>query len=327
MKHLKIALFILSGIIAGGTVGYILIEGWEPIDAFYMTVITITTTGFKEVRPLSTAGRIFTIALIISGVGTIAYTAGRAVQLLIETQILGKKMTRKVSSMKNHYIVCGFGRMGKHVCEELKSAGAPFVVIEKDESEIEKIAELGYPYVQGDATNDEVLLKAGVKKAKGLVAVLPSDAENVFTTLSAKVLNPKIFVVTRAEEEETESKLKKAGADRVIKPYEMEGTRMAQLLLRPGVADFMDIVVSERKLDLNLEEVKVCEGSPLIGKTLMESPIRRELNIIIVAIFRENGEFIYNPTSSTKIEKGDKLIAIGQSENIAKLYKLCLVGK
>jgi voltage-gated potassium channel len=327
IDQLKIALLILIFITLTGTAGYILIERWDILDAFYMTIITITTTGFREVKPLSTVGKIFTVALIIFGVGTIAYTAGRAVQLIIETQVFKRRrMSKKLEELKDHYIVCGFGRMGKHIAEELKSAGAQFVIVEKEPSEIEHIIELGYLFVNGDATSDEILLKAGVRRAKGLAAVLPTDAENVFTTLSAKVLNPNIFVVARAVEEETESKLIKAGADRVIKPYEIEGTRMAQMLLRPGVVDFMDIVAREKEFDLNLEEIRVCPGSPLVNKTLAESPIRSELNIIIVAIFRESDEFIYNPGSSTEIKPGDRLIAIGEARNLARLNKLCLVS-
>lgn len=232
-------------------------------------------------------------------------------------------MSKKVEELESHNIVCGYGRMGRYICEELAASKAPFLVIENNLSKIDRLIELGYVFVNGNSTSDEILLKAGVKKAKGLVAVLSNDAENVFATLSAKVLNPKIFVVARAVEEETESKLKKAGADRVVKPYEIGGLRMAALLLRPGVTEFIDIVAREKNIDLNIEEVTINGKAVLTGKTLAESPLRKELNIIIVSIQKAGGKFIYNPTSSTKLEEGDKLIALGEESNLKKLQLLC----
>jgi len=325
IKQLKFAFAVLLLIIISGTVGYLLIEKWNLLDSFYMTIITISTTGYEEVHPLSAVGRFFTSILIIAGVGTIAYAGGRAAQLIIETQILRRRrMSKKVEHLHQHFIVCGFGRMGKHICNELKMANVPFVVIEKDESLFDLLNELGYLYVLGDATNDEILLKAGIQRAKGLVAVLPTEAENVFTVLSAKVLNPRLFVVSRAVEEETESKLLRAGADRVVKPYEIGGVRMAMMLLRPAVVDFIDIIARKQGVDLNIEEIEVTEKSPLIGKTLAESPIRKELNIMIIAIFRKDGKYIYNPRSSMAIQAGDKLIAIGESNSLEKLANHCM---
>lgn len=235
-------------------------------------------------------------------------------------------MSKKLEELENHYIVCGYGRMGRYLCEELQSAKVNFIVIENESSKIDKLIEIGILFVNGDATSDDVLLKAGVDKAKGLVAVLSSDAENVFAILSAKVLNPKIYTVARAVEEETESKLKKAGADRVVKPYEIGGTRMAALLLRPGVIEFIDSVAREANVELNIEEVAVNPSSEMVNKTLAELPIRKELNIIVVSIRKENGKFIYNPTSSTKVEGNDKLIAIGDTKNLNKLSVLCEKG-
>lgn len=324
--QLRIALLLLFLVILIGTIGfYFLGNDWTILDALYMTVISITTTGFKEVRPLSEIGKIFTIVIIILGVGTIAYSGGRGVQLLIETQLFGRRrMNKKVGELKNHYIVCGFGRMGKYICEELKQSKVPFVVIEQEEAKIETLKELDYLFIQGNATIDETLVKAGIERAKGLVAVLTNDAENVFASLSAKVLNPKVFVVARAVQEETESKLKKAGANRVVKPYEIGGTRMANLLLRPGVVEFIDVVALGKGFDLTLEEIAVNSKSTLIGKTLAESPVRKDLNIIIVAIFRKDGKFIYNPQSSATIQDGDRLIAIGEASKLPRLNQLCL---
>ncbi len=324
LKQLKISLLLLLLIIIIGTIGYILIEKWDILDSLYMTVISISTTGFKEVHPLSDAGKLFTIIIIVMGITTIAYTGGRAVQIIFETQIFRRRrMSKKLEELKNHYIVCGYGRMGRYICEDLAMAKVQFVIIENNPAKIEKLIELGYIYVNGDSTTDATLIEAGIKNAKGLVAVLANDAENVFATLSARVLNPNIFIVARAVEEETESKLKKAGADRVVKPYEIGGTRMAALLLRPGVTEFIDIVARDKNVDLSIEEVTLLENAFLAGKTLAESPIRKELNIIIVSIQKSNGNFIYNPVSSTKLNVNDKLIALGEETNLKKLQALC----
>ncbi len=323
-KQLKIGLSLLLFTIITGIAGYMIIEGWDFIDSFYMTIITITTTGFKEVHTLNDAGKLFTLLIIFMGMGSIAYITGRSFQIIFESQIFRRRrMSKKVEEMNDHYIVCGYGRMGKYICEELNTANAQFLVIENNPAKIERLIELGYVFVNGDSTSDTVLLQAGVKRAKGLVAVLSNDAENVFATLSAKVLNPKIFVVSRAVEEETESKLTKAGADRVVKPYEAGGTWMASLLLRPAVIDFIDVVARENNVDLNIEEFLVNEKSPLVNKTLAESPIRKDLNVIIVSIQKPDGKFIYNPGSSTKIGTGDKLVALGEEINLKNLKNMC----
>jgi voltage-gated potassium channel len=327
LRQLRFGLAILFFTIFVGTSGYMIIEKWHILDAIYMTIITISTTGFAETHPLSQTGRFFTLVIIVMGIGSIAYTGGRAAQLIFETQIYRRgKMSKKVEHLSNHYIVCGYGRMGRFICDELNEAKVDFVVIENDPVKIDKLLDRGFMFVNGDATRDEILTAAGIKKAKGLVAVLSSDAENVFATLSSKVLNPEIYVVARAVEEETESKLVKAGASRVVKPYEIGGTRMAELLLRPGVIEFIDSIAREKNVDLNIEEVIVHPDSALVNKTLTELPIRKEMNIIIVSIYKQSGKFIYNPLSSAKIEAGDKLIAIGENSSLQKLNNMCLAG-
>ncbi len=325
LRQLRFGLAILFFTIIVGTAGYMIIEKWHILDAIYMTIITISTTGFAETHPLSQPGRFFTLFLIVLGIGSIAYTGGRAAQLVFETQIYRRrKVSKKVEHFSNHYIVCGYGRMGRFICNELAEAKVDFVVIENDSEKIDRLINQGFMFVNGDATSDEILVSAGIKKARGLVAVLSSDAENVFATLSSKVLNPDIYIVARAVEEETESKLVKAGASRVVKPYEIGGTRMAELLLRPGVIEFIDSIAREKNVDLNIEEVVVHPNSKLVNKTLTELPIRKEMNIIIVSIYKKSGKFIYNPLSSAKIEAGDKLIAIGESSSLQKLNKMCL---
>ncbi len=324
-RSIKTGLFTLIAIILTGTFGYYFLEdGFSLFDSFYMTIITISTTGFKEVRDLSFSGRILTVLLIITGVTTIAYISGRVIQILIETQILRRRrMDKKLEAIGSHHIICGYGRMGKFICDDLVEHNVPFVVIENDPDKLELLAEKGFLFVNGDATKDEDLLRTGIQRAKGLVAVLNSDADNVFATLSARELNPSIYVVARANEEGTEPKLKKAGADRVVLPYELSGTRMVQLLVRPGVMDFIDGIAKSKDYHIGLEEIYVSENSPLLNIELISSPIRKELNIIIVAIYKNRGKLIYNPKSDTKIELGDKLIAIGETSNLNKLNELC----
>ena len=301
-----------------------MIENWSVLDSLYMTVISITTTGFAELKPLSASGRLFTIFLIILGVTSIAYIGGRVAQVFIENQFFrSRRMNKRLDTIGNHYIVCGYGRMGKTICEGLVENDVPFVIVENSQQKVDVILAKNWLCVMGDATNDETLLEAGIKRAKGLVAVIRTDAENVFAALSAKELNPDVFVVARAIDEGTESKLKKAGADRVVKPYDLGGNRMVQLLLRPGVIDFIDGVARNRSLNISLEEIQVSVNSSLSGTTLLDSPVRKDLDIIIIAISKNTGEFMYNPKSTTRIEGNDKLIAIGERNNLFKLTELC----
>ena len=247
-RHLITGFIILLVTILTGIFGFMIIEGWNLNDSLYMTVITITTTGFQEVHPLSDAGHLFTVILIIMSFGTIFYIGGTGVQYVIESKFIRKRrMIKQMEKFKDHYIVCGFGRMGSHICEKLEEAKVPFIVVENNPSNFARLDSLGHVYDKGDAASDDTLLRVGIKKAKGLVAALSTDPENVFATLSARVLNPSIFIVARAIDEDTESKLIKAGANRVVKPYELGGSRMAEIVLRPGVLDFIDVVYGSKK--------------------------------------------------------------------------------
>lgn len=320
-RHLIVGFIILLITILSGITGFMLIEGWSFIDALYMTVITITTTGFQEVHPLSSTGHVFTVFLIILSFGTIFYIGGTGVQYFIESKFIRRRrMIKQLEKFKDHYIVCGFGRMGSHICEKLEEAKVPFVVIEHNSINFPKLDLHGYVYDKGDAANDDTLIRVGIEKAKGLVAVLSTDPENVFATLSARVLNPSIFIVARAIDEDTESKLIKAGANRVVKPYELGGSRMAEIVLRPGVLDFIDVVYGSKKVDIHIEEIEVKKNSKMNKKTLAELPLRTEFNTIIVAIQNEEkGIFIYNPKGDTIVDEGNKLIAIGEEANLDKL--------
>ncbi|MFW5797745.1 MAG: potassium channel family protein, partial [Spirochaetota bacterium] len=272
--HVFIAGVIVLGTIVVGTIGYMVIEGWNLIDSFYMTILAISTTGFREVHPLSDPGKMLSVIIIVAGLIAIAHLAGRVAQLLIEYYVLRRRrMDRRIQRQRGHYIVCGYGRMGRQVCLELESEGAHYVVVEKSEDLSEALTASGVMYVLGDATNDETLLRAGIEQAVGLITVASTDPENVYTTLSAKALNPNVFVVARALQDETESKLRKAGADRVIKPYEHVGQRMAQLLLRPDIVEFIDTVAHEAGKDIKIEATTVGERSPFVGRQLYDTPI------------------------------------------------------
>lgn len=324
-RQVAFAALILAFTITVGISGYMLIENMSFFDALYMTVISITTTGFAEITPLSQAGRMLTIFIIIFGIASIAYLGGRTVQLFIEVYMIRRgKMDKKIRNLQQHIIVCGFGRMGRHVCDDLKSENADFVVIESDPDLVERLDKEGYLFIVGDASSDDVLKQARVDRAKGLISVVSTDAENVFTTLTAKALNPSLFVVTRAVSEQTEPKLKKAGADRVIKPYELVGHRLTQLVLRPGIVEYMETVARAHGQDISIEEVNLQENSRLVGTSLAESPLRRELNIIIVAIHREDGTLLYNPSSHEVMRVNDRLVAIGELHRLRQLGELCV---
>jgi len=323
MRQLQSAFIFLFITQLVGTIGYAVLEGWGLLDAYYMTVITITTTGFGEVRPLSTAGQVLTILLIISGVGVAGYIAASTAEWVLDIKRFRRqRMMKQIKKLNRHFIICGYGRLGKPICRELKELNHPFVVIEIDPERIEELMELGYTHLEGDATEDAVLREAGVERAKGMMSVLATDADNVYATLSAKVLNPDIFIVTRAVDEETEIKLKRAGANRILKPYEIGAFHMVSLLLKPGVIDFIDLVKREKNIDLKMEEVIVGTESELIG-TEIGASISKPLDVIVVAIIRPGNQFIYNPSEETTIERRDRIIAIGKTDKLTKLNQLC----
>jgi voltage-gated potassium channel len=317
---------MVAGLIIAATSGYMLIEGWSLLDAVYMTVLTLTTVGYREVKVLSHWGMIFNIFVMLFGVGTMLYLVGTLAQIMLEGQIrtiLGRrKLEKKIHGLKNHYIVCGYGRMGETVAKEIQLTGEPLVIVEKDEGNISRLENLGMLYVMGDATDENVLNAAGIKKAKGLVSVLTSDVENVYVTLTARGLNHDLFILSRATEPGAETKLTRAGASKVVSPYRLSGRKMAQELLKPTITNFIELVFQEERgtsIDLQMEELLVGKGSELIDKSLMDSKIRQELNLIVVAIKKKSGEMLYNPTFAALIEEGDTLVAMGPGPNLEKL--------
>jgi voltage-gated potassium channel len=317
------ALGILVTILLIGTIGYRCLEGWDFLDSLYMTVISITTVGYREVGEVSDAGRIFTIFIIFSGIGIIAYILGMTAQAMVEFQvrsIIGRrKLGLKMKSIKNHYILCGFGRIGKIIAREMKLNKIPMVVIDNTPEERELLETEEIPFIIGDATVEEVLLEAKIEEAKGLVSVVASDADNLFITMSARGLNPKLFILARSDQEHTEKKLLRAGANKVVSPYLLGGHKMAQSIIKPAVTDFIEFTVHNRKIGLGIEELRVSEESRLNGVSLIDSGIRQDMDVIIVAIRKKEGEMKFNPSSESAIEAEDTLIALGKRDDLEKL--------
>lgn len=326
-KKLILAVCLITFIIAFGTTGYMSIEGWNFLDSIYMTVITIASVGFKEVHDLSYNGRVFTIVLIVSGAGTLLYTLDAGAKLVLEgelQEIFGRRrLEKKIKELKGHYIVCGYGRMGKIICRELKGRGVRFVVIEKSPDLLKEKEDT--LVLEGDATQDDILKDAGIKMAKGLISVLPTDAENLYVVLTARGLNSNLLIVARAGEEGSEQKLLRAGADRVVSPYHIGGLRIAHTILKPAVVDFIEFATKSGNIDLQMEEVTIHKGSKLAGLTLDECGIGKDLGVIIVAIRQPGGEMKFNPTFRTTIDVGDTLIALGEISKLRILEEKATV--
>ena len=325
-RHLIRVLFLLIGILMFGTLGYMIIERWRLLDALYMTVITITTVGYGEIRTVSEVGRIFTIALIFLGMGVVAYMLGMVAQTMVEfhvSSIVGRrKLGLKLKSIKDHYIICGYGRIGRIISEELASNGMPMLVVDSDLDSKTTLEQEKVPYIIDDATSEDVLMEAGIDRAKGLVTAVTSDADNLFITMTARLLNPGLFILARADEEQTRKKLLRAGANRVARPYRIGGQKMAQIIVKPAVTDFLELTVHDKDIELKMEELLVGERSSLKDVTLQDSGIRQEMNVMIVGIRKRDGEMTFNPSSQSRIETGDTLIALG---NINDLERLSLI--
>lgn len=317
----------LAGIVLLGTLWYHLIEKWSLSESAYMTIITLSTVGFSEVNPLGDRGRIFTIVLILMGLVTIGYIVNRFTEALIQGYFQqGFKMRQEqqaIDSLDKHYIVCGFGRTGRHVVREFAAEGIPFVVIDDDLEEVEEIKQLGYTVIPGDATLDEILLRAQINKATCLVTALPSDAENLYTVLSAKTLNPKIRAIARASTEEAVQKLQRAGADAVISPYITGGKRLAAAALRPQVMDFVDGIITGSNRSYYLEEFVIDEQiCPYVNQTLREARLRSQSGALVLAIRRVDGNLIAGPMGDTLLLEKDALICMGTAEQLRKLNRI-----
>ncbi|MBF0225504.1 MAG: potassium channel protein [Desulfobacterales bacterium] len=321
-----LAIFLLILIIDIGTVGYMFIEKWDAFDAMYMTAISLTTVGFSEVHQLSTWGRLFTIFILFAGVSFFMYIAGGVVQFMLEGHIqnmLGRrKLDKVIGKLKNHYIVCGYGRIGRVLCGKLVAKPIDIVVIDKNEELVEIMKEDGVTYIIDDSLHESTLIRAGIHKAKALIAVLSTDAENVFLVLTARQLNPDIYIMARSSNNETKSKLIAAGATSVESPYDIGAISMAQRVLRPTVTNFLDMAFTDNRKEILMEEIAINAKSSLINLNLKNSGIRQTFNLIIIAIKKSNGDMLFNPSYEYVLSDGDTVIAVGEASNLLKLEKV-----
>ena len=314
LRRLRNAGLLLLAVIAGGTAGYMLIEGWTFLDSLYMTVITIATVGFGEVHTLDQVGRVFTIFLIAGGVAGAGYTLARVIEFMIEGYFSdiwgGRNMKKRIEQLSGHYIVCGFGRVGEQVAREFTRTGAKFVVLDNN-PDVQKFLDAeDVLYIQGDAADEEILRAAGIDKAKGLVSVVDSDADNVYVTLTARALRPDLFIIARSNSDKSAYKLKRAGANRVVSPYSLGGRRIASMVIKPVVSDFLDTVMHGENLELQLSELMVEKGSPLSELTVKQADIRQKSGAMVLSIYRQDGRFENDLHGDTRIGEGGRLIVI-----------------
>jgi voltage-gated potassium channel len=318
IRRIVIIAALIGSAMLIGTVGFSVFEGYSVFDAFYMTLITITTVGYQEVRPLSEAGRIFNSFLILFGVTAMFVALGTMTQTIIELQLQDRygerKKRRAIKKMKDHYIVCGFGRVGRSAANELQKTGVPVLVIDRNPQRVERATQAGLLSMLADAMSDDNLREAGIDRARGFIAALATDAENVFVILSAKTLNPTLTVVTRASEEDAEEKLRRAGADTVLSPYSITGHRLAQALLRPHVVQLLDFAGQRVGLDVNMEQLPVIGEARRLGDL-----VTREAGLIVLAIGKPDGKMIFNPPLDATVSGGDVLIVMGEQPNLRKM--------
>jgi voltage-gated potassium channel len=316
---------LLVLVVAGGTAGYTVIEGWSPWDSLYMTVTTVATVGYREVHQLSRAGQAFTLVLIVIGVSTALYAFSALAAVVVEggwpKYVERWRYVRMINHLRDHYVVCGYGRIGSIVASEFKRQNTPFVVVERNPARVAEANQRDHLAVEGDASREDTLMRLGIDRARGLVAAVGTDAENVFAVLTARVMKPELFIIARAEGEESISKLKKAGADRVISPYRIGGVQIAQTALRPAVVDFVEIATSSENLELSIEEIRVEKDSPLCGRPLSEVTQRDKMNVVVVGIQHAQGRMEFNPVASAILNAGDHLIVLGSSETLRELER------
>lgn len=307
-------------IFVSGTAAYMIVEGWDLFDSLYMVIISLTTVGYGEVHPLTRDGRIVTSLILLFGVGTFFYLAGAIVQLMIEGHLqnmFGRRWMRKtIERMRGHTIICGYGRIGAIVAREIVAEGHDVVVVERSHTLIEELEQKDVPFVAGDATKDEVLLAAGLQHAKALVSALTDESANVYVTLTARQMNPEIYIVARSDSPDHSQRLTRAGANQVLFPHLYGGMRMAQSVLRPTVLGFMDLAMRGDIEDLQMEELTISQGSPVAGKDLISSQLRQRYNVIVIGIKKTDGKLMFNPQPQAVLEPGDTLILVGSKVSL-----------
>jgi len=315
-------IILFLSLLSIGTIGFHVIENLSLLDSLYMTIITVFTVGFREIKePLSPIGQVFTIFIILGGVGSVLYIFSKLAEIMYEGTInkiwRRKRMEKKIQKLKNHYIICGHGRMGNTVRERLKEENLPFVVIDNSEDGLVELrGSQDCLYMEGDATNEEVLIRAGIKRAKALAALLATDADNLYLVMTVKMINPSLFVLSKVMEDEAEKKILQVGANRIVSPYKLSGLKMAQALIRPTLVDFLDLIIRRSELSLSMEEIIVKKGSQIAGSTLTEYDIRRRSNVIVVAIKKPGEEIVFNPSPSVDLVPGDTLLVLGDNADI-----------
>jgi voltage-gated potassium channel len=330
MGHLRLRLVLIVSAMAltlgGGTLGFVLIEHYPVFDAFYMTLTTVTTVGYGEIRTLSTAGRVFNSFLILFGVIIMLLAIGAMTQTVIElelNQFFGRRRVKgMIERLQGHIILCGYGRVGRGAADELRQAGIPFVVVDNSDEKVERAIKSGMLAVAADASRDETLREVRIDRAKGLIATLSSDADNLFVILTAKTLNSRLQLSARIAEESSEQKMRRAGADFVFAPYNSTGHRMAQAIIKPHVQQFLDFTTRNMGLDVGIEQVQVAGSSAFVERTLAEMQIRHDTGVIILAIRKADGQMLFNPPADAKISGGDHLIAMGEPEGLRRLEQL-----
>lgn len=325
-RHLAISIALSLLILVTGTAGYMIIEDWRFLDALYMTIITISTVGYREVNQVGDIGRVFTIFLVLIGVGFTFYVMAAVVQFMVEGRvriIMGRRrLDKQIDRLKNHYIVCGYGRIGRVICRNLQRTPYDLVVVEKNPDLIPVMDKDGILYVASDAADEANLLKAGIRRARGLVAALATDTDNVFLVLSARQLAPELNIIARASQEGAKNKLRAAGANSVESPYEMGAASMAHRIIRPTVTNFLDLAFAHARKDIQMEEIPVSEKSRLTNIPLKDSGIRQDFNLIIIAIKKPDGTMLFNPSFEAALMPNDTVIAVGEEENLQKLGKI-----
>jgi voltage-gated potassium channel len=324
-RRILFAILAVTVAIGLGTLGFALIEGWSILDSLYVAAQTVTTVGYGDLTPATRNGRVFSTIFMLVAVGVVLYALTSAVQSIVQSELVAtfgqRRRSRKMSKLRNHFIICGAGRVGSHLIRGLLGGAETFIVIEKDQQKVAELLDQGVIVLVRDATLEESLREAGVEHARGLAACLPNDADNVYVVLTARDLNPKLHIVARAAEEQAESKLIRAGANRVVAPTIIGGHRMAMALTKPAVHDFLGSITANT-LELAFEQLEVGPSSDLIGRKLSETNIRSVLNIVVVSIRRSHGQILFNPGGEATIESGDVLIAIGHAETLMKLASL-----